>query len=513
MKDNGHGLISIVEREPDAIALVDGGRRMTYADLLRATLKTAGGLQELGVAKGDRLLTVLQNNWQAAVLHWACQLTGVVITPVNWRANSDEINYFLTDSGAAAIVYQDISAPAVKASEAAARIPRISVGVNDSHGYDFNQILSIATPVAPVPQAGPDDISLMLYTSGTTGAGKGVPRSHLAERSSAIAHVAQNLYTVHECGLGVMPLYHTMGVRLLLSMSVVGGCFVCQPRFDAGEALDLISRYGVSCLYLVPTLYHDLITHERFADTDISSVRKLGFAGAAMTDGLLQRLNAAFEPELFVNHYGSSEIYTFTVCDDAVAKPGSAGKSGINQHIRVVDLGCTDPDNLVGPGEEGQIIASLESIEAFTGYWNRPDADAKSLCHGWYFTGDIGYMDEDGDLFVTGRVDDMIISGGENVLPAEIESLLSMNPGVSEVAVVGLPHERWGQQVTAFIKKAAPIDEAALDEYCRASQLANFKRPRAYIFVDEIPKSPVGKILRRRLRDAHAEQPTTISKQ
>lgn len=502
MKDNGRSLISITERNPDALAVVDGDKELTYSDLLTAALTIAGALHDLGLSKGDHLLSLLQNNWQACVLHWACQLTGIIITPVNWRSNADELDYFLTDSGALAIVFQDVSAEAVTGAKIAANVTKISVGRDFGKAQKFEQMIVTSEPMAIGSMANADDISLMLYTSGTTGAGKGVPRTHLAERSAAIAHVAQNLYRVHECSLGVMPLYHTMGVRLLLSMAAVGGCFVCQPRFDAAGALRLIEQHSISCLYLVPTLYHDLISHESFVSTTISSVRKLGFAGAAMTDGLLQRLDDAFKPDLFVNHYGSSEIYTFTICDDAVAKPGSAGKAGINQQIRVVRLDSTRPDDLVANGTEGQIIASVDSIESFSGYWNRPEADAKALQHGWYFTGDVGYLDEDGDLFVTGRVDDMIISGGENILPAEIESLLSMHEAVDEVAVVGLPDQRWGQAVTAFIKKAGQVNEMELDAYCRKSRLANFKRPRAYIFVEDIPKSPVGKILRRLLRDA-----------
>ena len=182
-------------------------------------------------------------------------------------------------------------------------------------------------------------------------------------------------------------------------------------------------------------------------------MRKLGFAGASMTDGLLKELQAAFRPELFVNHYGSSEIYTFTIDQNAPKKPGSAGRAGINQMVRVVRLGASSPDEIAPPGEEGEIIALLQGDESFEGYWRRPEADAKALRHGWYFTGDTGCFDADGDLFVTGRVDDMIITGGENVSPVEIESCLSLHPAVSEVAVVGLPDERWGKVVTAFIKR------------------------------------------------------------
>ena len=200
-----------------------------------------------------------------------------------------------------------------------------------------------------------------------------------------------------------------------------------------------------------------------------------------------------------VNHYGSSEIYTFTIEQNAAAKPGSAGKAGINQRIRVVQIGAGDPNRVAAPGTEGEVIASLESEEAFAGYWQRPDADARALRQGWYFTGDVGYCDGDGDLFVTGRVDDMIITGGENVLPAEIESVLSVHPGVAEAAVAGLADERWGQKVAAFVVRGDAVDAAALDAHCRASALADFKRPRAYVFVRAIPKSPVGKVLRRLL--------------
>jgi len=297
----------------------------------------------------------------------------------------------------------------------------------------------------------------------------------------------------------VMPLYHTMGVRSLLSMSLIGGAFICLPRFDVARALQLIAEEKVSNLYLVPTLYHDVVHHPDFEATDVSSVRKLGFAGAPMTDGLLGKLTEAFSPDLFVNHYGSSEIYTFTINQKAAQKPGCAGKAGLNQLIRVVKLGATSAHELAAPEEEGEIIALASSDEAFEGYWKRPEADAKSLRDGWYFTGDTGYFDTEGDLFVSGRVDDMIITGGENVSPVEIESCLSLHPGVLEVAVVGLPDERWGKIVVAFVQRAGAVSAEELDAHCKATGLANFKRPRRFEFVHAIPKSPVGKLLRRQL--------------
>jgi 2-furoate---CoA ligase len=339
----------------------------------------------------------------------------------------------------------------------------------------------------------------MLYTSGTTGKPKGVPRRHHAERIAALAHVAQNRYGYGECTLGVMPLYHTMGVRSLLALALLDGRFVCVPKFDAAAALRAIQAERVSHLYLVPTLYHDLLAHRDFAATDIGSVRKLGFAGAPMHNALLLRLNEVFKPELFVNHYGSSEIYTCAVNQDAVGKPGSAGRAGLNTRLRVVKLDAASHLDLAAVNEEGQIIADLAGDEAFEGYHHRPDANARSLRDGWYFTGDTGYFDADGELFVSGRIDDMIISGGENISPADIESVLSLHPAVDEVAVAGVHDERWGQRVVAFDKRRDPVSFEGLDAHCRSSDLVNFKRPREYVFVREIPKSPVGKVLRRKL--------------
>jgi 2-furoate---CoA ligase len=489
MLDIGTSFLASVARDPTALAIVDGGVRLTYAQWYTRISCVVAGLDALGLRAGDHLVTVLQNRWEAATLHWACQFAGIIITPVNWRATADELDFVCKDADAKALVYEDVSSDAARACKAAC--PRVAV--NDVNGW-----LALDAPDAQ-PRAGADAWSVMLYTSGTTARPKGVPRRQRAERAAAVAHVAQNMYRHGERTLGVMPLYHTMGVRSLLAMSLIGGAFVCLPRFDAARALDLIAAEKITNLYLVPTLYHDLLHHPCFAQTDVHSVRKLGFAGASMTDGLLKALTAAFKPDLFVNHYGSSEIYTFTIDQNAPAKPGSAGRAGINQLIRVVKLGAASPDQNAAVDEEGEIIAHLASDEAFEGYWRRPDANAKALREGWYFTGDAGYFDRDGDLFVTGRVDDMIITGGENVSPVEIESCLSLHPAVSEVAVVGLADERWGKIVAAFVKRRTAVDHDALDQHCRASGLANFKRPRRYVFVEAIPKSPVGKLLRRKL--------------
>jgi 2-furoate---CoA ligase len=499
MLDLGTSFVASVARDPNALAIVDDGVRLTYAQWYTRISSVVAAFDRIGLKPGDHLVTVLQNCEAAATLHWACQLAGIVVTPINWRAKADELDFCIENSESCAVVYQDVSTEAVATSKRASAMARICAGGGDMAGaFAFDRM--IAEAAADVtPRVSAEAWSIMLYTSGTTSKPKGVPRRHRTERAAGVAHVAQNLYRRGERTLGVMPLYHTMGVRSLIAMSLIGGTFVCLPRYDTGRALALIEAEKVTNLYLVPTLYHDLVHAREFAATDVSSVRKLGFAGASMTDGLLKTLNDAFRPELFVNHYGSSEIYTFTIDQNAPAKPGSAGKAGINQQVRVVRLNAQSASDIAEPDEEGEIVALLAGDESFEGYWRRPDADMKSLRDGWYFTGDTGFVDGEGDLFVTGRVDDMIITGGENVSPVEIESCLSLHPAVLEVAVVGLADEKWGKVVTAFVKRKGAVTEQDLEQFCRTSGLANFKRPRRFVFVDALPKSPVGKLLRRLL--------------
>jgi len=489
MFDLGTSFLASVARDPQAVAIVDGDLRLTYREWYLRISAIIAGLDMLGLKPGDHVVTVLTNRWEAATLHWACQFAGIIITPVNWRASAADLDFFCDDAEAKALIYEDVSAEAAQGCRA---------GCPSMNVRDFSEWLKLGAPDVQ-PRADAEAWSVMLYTSGTTARPKGVPRRQRAERAAALAHVAQNLYGAHEATLGVMPLYHTMGVRSLIAMSLIGGTFVCLPRFEAARALELIESEKVTNLYLVPTLYHDLLHHPRFRETDISSVRKLGFAGASMTDGLLKELQAAFKPDFFFNDTATTEIYTFTIEANAPVKPGSAGRAGINQLVRVVKLGAASADAIATPNDEGEVIAHLSSDEAFEGYWRRPDANAKAIRQGWYFTGDTGYVDGDGDLFVTGRVDDMIITGGENVSPVEIESCLSLHPAVSEVVVAGLADERWGKIVAAFVKRRGPVTHEDLDAYCRTAGLASHKRPRRYVFVEAIPKSPVGKLLRRKL--------------
>jgi len=450
-------LLYAAERHPEAEAVVHGETRLTYAALRERAARIAGGLAGRGLGPGDRLAAVVRCRHETVQLYWACQWLGATFLPLSPRASAADLAYCREDSGAKLFLEADVG---------------------------IEELLADEHPGAL--DADDEAESLMLYTSGTTGRPKGVPRSHRADRAGGLSQVVQHGYRYGDRTLGAMPLYHTMGMHSLLAMSLIGGCLVVQERWDAGAALDLIERERLTALYLAPTLYHDLVTHPDARRHDLSSVRALAYAGAAMPSSLVERCCEVFQPRIFVNHYGSTEIYTFSVHRDQKAKPGCAGQAALNARLRL--------------GEDDEIECHLGSDEAFAGYWRRPDADEKAIRDGWYRTGDIGRIDEEGDLWVIGRVDDMIVSGGENIHPLEVEDVLARHPGVVEVAVVGAPDDRLGHRVVAVVVGTATEQE--LDAHCLASEaLARFNRPREYRFVAALPKSPSGKILRRDLRE------------
>jgi 2-furoate---CoA ligase len=501
-------------RYPDNLAIVDGERRYGYAEWDQRVNKVANVLRELGVRRGDRVVQVIKNREENCAIHFACQKLGAVNTPINFRWASGEIEYCVNDAEARLVVFEQATSEALLSVRGQLRSdPRLlCVGPGSvEDAVRFDEAVESAPPARPDETIDETDIALMLYTSGTTGWPKGVPRSQRAEYAATVGQVVEHRYTLGERTLGVMPLYHTMGMHSLTGMVALNGLFVAAPDWDAEQALRIIQRERLTCLYLVPTLFHMLVNHQAFERYDISSVRKLGYAGAPMLSSLVQTCLDKFDPDVFVNHYGSTEVYIFSVYPTPWEKPGCAGRAAFHTELRVVQADpepTVRPDNLVSAGEVGEIIVNLAADDAFDGYYNRPEATAKAIRDGWYFTGDSGQIDEDGDLWVTGRVDDMIITGGENVYPVEVEDVIAQHPEVADVAVVGLPDERWGQVVAAFVVPAnSRLTAEDVDGHCRASaSLAGFKRPRRVVFVKQIPKSPVGKVLRRLLVAGEYEQ-------
>jgi 2-furoate---CoA ligase len=506
------------ERSPGAEAIVDGARRWTYAEWRARVHRVAAALTGLGVSGGEHVVFALKNREEHASAYWACQMLGAVATPLSWRYSPGELEYCVRDAEAVAVVFESASRAAALGAREKLPGVRAWIDVDASPAPGTIPFASLVSghddPGAPSIAVGDDDVSIMLYTSGTTGRPKGVPRSHRAELSAALAHVVQSRTAFGDRTLGVMPLYHTMGVRSMIAMALLGGCLVCLPDWSPAAAAELIERERVTSLYLVPTLYHDLVSLPGLERHDLSSAKTLGYAGAPMSSTLTRRVAETFRPDVFLNHLGSTEVYTFTVCDRVLEKPTCAGRPGLFGRLRIVrpDVGRAGRvDDLVSRGETGELIVSLDSPEAFRGYWRRPDADAKALRDGWYFTGDLVYEDADGDVYAVGRVDDMIISGGENIHPVEVEEVLLRHPAVAEACVVGLPDARLGHAVAAFVVPrrdagggSVTLTAGDLDAFCRrAPDFASFKRPRRWHIVESLPKSPTGKLLRRTLQGQH----------
>jgi 2-furoate---CoA ligase len=502
--DLGSAFAVSVRRQPGAIAVIEGSKRLTYAEWYHEIKAVAGGLRAMGLVAGDHLAVIMRNRYEMATLYWAAHLLGLIFTPVSWRGSADEIRYCLEDSEAQAVAFDEASGSAAPEAVAAAKLdPCRVLLVADARGDGLRFSVLLDGPSID-DATGVDEFStcLMLYTSGTTGRPKGVPRSHRNELAASISHIAQNQYRQGDSCLGVMPFFHTMGVRILLASALLNGRIVCVPEYSPEGVLRVLATERLTTLFLVPTIFHDLLQHSEFSRCDLRSLARVGYAGMNMSATLIKRCLDQLKPDLFVNYYGSSEIYTFTYCNHLDRKQGCAGRAGMNQIIRIVSPSPDDDVELDLPvGASGEIIASMQSPEAFAGYWKRPDADAKAIAGSWYRTGDLGRFDEDGELYVVGRVDDMIISGGENIFPEEVEEMLARSSLVAGCAVVGMPDERLGARVVAFVEPAHPaVSPEQLDCECLNTGLARFKRPKEYVFVKAIPRSASGKLLRRKLR-------------
>lgn len=492
--DLGSAMRRSAERFPLRRAV--GGRvPLTFADWDTRTDRIARGLLARGIQPGQRVMLALAGGEPLASLHLAAQKLGVVSVPLSGRFSVSEVAYCLDDCEPSLVVADDSTAGTLAA---ALRQASVQPPLESADG-----LLTRPADGALPPPPADDAVSVMLYTSGTTGRPKGVPRSHRAEYFAALAHLIQARQPMGSVSLGVMPMFHTMGLRTLLASVISSGTWVPQASFDPAQSAELIASERVDTLYLVPTAYWALARTGRLES--LRTLRRVAYAGAPMSPALARELIAVLRPDCVVNHFGSTEVYTFSVSAETARKPGCAGRAGVFGRLRLVSPEAgAPPDAVVADGEQGQVIVAMDSPEAFAGYWRRPDADERAIRDGWYYTGDLGHLDDEGDLWVSGRIDDMINSGGENIYPDEIERVMASAPGVDQVVVAGTPDEKWGSAVTAFFVPAdGTWDEgllARVEDWVRSqSGLPSMKRPKRYIAVRSIPTSAVGKILRRKL--------------
>ncbi len=500
-----------VERYPDHTALVFNEQRWTYREWQARVARFAQALSNLGVRPGDRVAFYVSTSENSVTTYFACQLLGAVAVPMNFRLAPAEVAYILQDSGARVLVYgRYLTDNALKVQGMMRSVhDYVCCAYEQEHvpeGHWHFDTLAEETEdrqePRPIPRS--DDLSALVYTSGTTGRPKGVMHSHANDIAIAMNCVMEYGLTHLDTALHIAPLYHVGGMQaFFIPHMMVGGTNVVVGRYNALETLEIIQREGITTLFAVPTQIQEMLFHPRFKDFDVSSLNLITTGGAAISEATMERVIKEFCPRIF-NGYGMTEASLTLLLhpEDGLTHLGSCGKPTLISGCRVIkdDPGReVPPSELTEVDEVGQLI--VHGPQVMSGYWNKPFETAKKLKGQWLYTGDLMSRDRDGFFHFHGRADDMIVSGGENIYPREVEEVLYRCPGVKEAAVVGLPDEKWGSVVTAFVVKGDPeLTAEAIDGFCKSSDLiAAYKRPKKYIFLEELPYNPSGKVLKREL--------------
>lgn len=495
---------------PQNNALSFYGQKMNYAELHKAVYGFAASLQKNGVQKGDRVAIMLPNCPQYVIAYYGILAAGAIVTQVNPMLVERELEHIMNDSGAETLVVFDALYPRVKTVQGRTTIRKIVVVSLQPTEADFSQDKSFEdflqegngqfTPVSIEPQ---QDIAVLQYTGGTTGRSKGAMLTHfniLANVIQSYEFFKERTEIGGEKFLTVIPLFHVFGMTACMNFAIyTANESILLPRFDLEEVLDTIKNEQPSVFPGVPTMYVAITNHPRAEEFGIDSIETCNSGSAPMPVELLRDFEKKTGAKI-LEGYGLSEASPVTHCNPPFSerKPGSVGIGFPSTDYKVVDLATGTEE--VPNGELGEVI--IKGPQIMKGYWNMPEETAVTLREGWLYTGDIAKMDEDGFLYIVDRKKDLIIAGGYNIYPRDIEEVLYEHPAVQEAVVIGVPDAYRGETVKAFVVLKAG-QTASADEiisYCRQN-LAAYKIPSAVEFRSELPKTNVGKILRRALRD------------
>lgn len=523
------------ERVPDKKALNFMGKEMTFREILTEAKKLANYLQKLGLKKGDRVASMLPNTPQAVVTYYGTLMAGGIVVQVNPLYTERELAYQMKDSGAKFIVCLDILLPRVSKVKEETDLEHIIVTriadylpfpknliypfiqkreynivvkveeTDDTHVWK-NVIANSPAEYQEVEIDPEEDLALLQYTGGTTGLPKGVMLTHynlVANVQMAKAWISK-AERDKEVVLGVLPFFHVYGMTTVMNLSIMYGAkMILLPRFDAGQVLKTIQKHKPTLFPGAPTIYIGLLNHPDFEKYDLSSIKACISGSASLSLEVQEQFEKRTNGKI-VEGYGLTESSPVTHANPIWGRRvnGSIGIPWPDTDAKIVKNGTLEE---VPVGEIGEI--AVKGPQVMKGYWNNPEATEEVLKDGWLLTGDMGKMDEDGYFYVVDRKKDVIIAGGFNIYPREIEEVLFEHPDIVEAAVIGVPDDYRGETVKAVIvpKPGAKLDEKQLDEYCR-KHLAAFKVPRIYEFREELPKSVIGKVLKRQLVEEAIEQ-------
>ncbi len=493
-------LVRTADRLPDKAAITLEGQSLSYAALLGLARQAAGNLRKAGLQPGDRVALILPNVPAYPVLFFGTLMAGGIVVPMNPLLKAGEIDYYFTDSGATfAFVWPDFVAEA----RAGAQNQGTVVVECGPMGPGPGAFEDVGEPVAVPEERADDDTCLILYTSGTTGRPKGAELTHANIHLNATRCVEDiQQMTQDDVVMGCLPLFHVFGLVVGLQSAVLAGASLALiPRFDPAKVIDVIGSQGVTIMQGVPTMYAAILNHPDGAALDASRLRLCASGGSAMPHEVQSGFEEKFDC-IILEGYGLSEtspVASFNM-PDRERKPGTIGIA-----IPGCEMRLEDPDgNVAGPGEIGEIAIRGDNV--MKGYWGKPEATAEAFRGGWFHTGDLATVDDEGYYTIVDRKKDLIIRGGLNVYPREVEELLYTHPDVLEAAVVGVPDPLYGEEVGAAI--AFRPDATATLEDVQAwakERIAGYKYPRRLWQVDALPKGPTGKILR---REVHQPEPT-----
>lgn len=503
-----------VKKYPGKEAIYDVRKeeRWNFREWDRLVNRAANAFLEAGIGKGDRVSTFLYNGIEFVTIYFACAKIGAVFNPVNFRLKSEELSYILADVETKLLIYEHALEEEVQAADPAAG--GILCWSIDRSGLEYAELyedrIRRSSDECPPRVVTEQDIYAVMYSSGTTGRPKGVVHRHREAVDQSMGVIGVMKYDEYDIGIIASPLFHCGELHSgFLARVHAGSTNIILPKFHAKEVLRLIHDEKVTMVGAVPTAWKMLLQEDR-SQFDHSTLRIGMYGGEAMKAELVREVIDAFDIDL-VQAYGMTEMgpgiayLYFPRKHPPLDKAGSAGKAVFNHEIRIARLredGPSDPDDVMPDGEVGEII--VRGCGMMAGYLNQEQATKEALYRGWYHSGDLGYMDEDGYLWLVDRRNNMIVSGGENIYPREVEFALMEHPGVKDVAVVGAPDPKWGETVVAFVVPIADsVKEQELDAFCK-ERIAWYKRPRRYLFIEELPRNSAGKVLYPALRQAAA---------
>jgi len=502
----GQNLASLLseraERSPGAPAVRFGEFELSFGQLDDASARMATLLRDRGLQPGDRVGVMLPNVPQFPVAYYGVLRAGGVVVPMNVLLKRREIAFYLEDSGTKFLLAWHGFAAEARGGADDAEAEPIEVEPDA-----FAELLAGVDPTPRLAEVADDDTAVILYTSGTTGKPKGAELTH----ANLLANADVCMRTTSEIGpgdvvFGGLPLFHSFGQTVAMNASLkVGACLSLVPKFDPGEALETIQRDRVTHFYGVPTMFGALLHHPERERYETSSLRTCITGGASMPVEVLRGFEQAFGC-IVLEGYGLSETSPVASSNhpDKERKPGSIGTPIEGVEMRVVD----EDDNPVPQGEVGEIV--IRGHNVMKGYWRRPDATEEAMRGGWFHSGDMARTDEDGYFYIVDRKKDLIIRGGYNVYPREVEEVLYEHPKIREAAVLGVPHDEWGEEIGAAVvlHEGEELSSREVGDYVK-ERIAAYKYPRIVWFLDELPKGPTGKILKREIEAPAAAQPSS----